>query len=103
MATDSVERWTGVRLWVYRAPGGKSPCSIILRRSTSGLHRDVLIGRSGFTMEPASRASLEPEYALLAGLVAILGLVRVQEMLDSQSAAQQLRGPRGDYRGNRDH
>lgn len=95
-------KWAGVRLWVYRSTSGPAPCSVIVRNQTRGINRDVLIARAGISMHPASRASLEPGYALLASLVAIYGAGHVQADLDSLLAAQPLQGPRGGVRGDRD-
>jgi hypothetical protein len=94
-------RWSGVRLWVYRSTIGLAPYAVIVRRSDGDLQRDTLVSRGGIVMDPADRESVEPHYALLAAFVNAQGTAWVQSGLDSLTAAQQLRRPRGDHRGNR--
>ena len=88
---DSVERWSGVRLWVYRASSGPAPCAVMVRRQTGRLQRDVMISRSQIPMTPGSRASMEPVYALSAGLVACFGegvLEVVQDVIAANASSR---------------
>jgi hypothetical protein len=96
---NNVERWDGLRLWVYRTSSGGMPCAVIMRYSRGGRQDDVLLGRHEVPTALREQALADPYYALLAAILQLRGAVFVQNELAHMLRAQPTPSPRGDHGG----
>lgn len=96
---DIVERWSGLRLWVYRTRQGKAPCALILRTVEGRGQREQLLARGQIDCAPGSEASIDPLAALVASLVDLYGPQRVSQALalhlTGNAGPAPLEGPQG--------
>jgi hypothetical protein len=102
MAGHSVERWDGLRLWVYRTRDGSMPCAVIMRRTRGARQDDTLLGRSNIEPHIAQLAHQDPYLALLAGLLQLRGAVVLNNQLMSILRAERPASPVGDHGGTED-
>jgi hypothetical protein len=79
--TNSVERWDGLRLWVYRTRDGGMPAAVIMRHRELNMQHDVLLGRGAVRPQHRELALADPYAALLAALVQLRGPAIVQSQL----------------------
>jgi hypothetical protein len=97
--THSGNRWVGLRLWIYRGQGEASPVALILRHADGGLYRDRLVARGQAPVPPGGLASTNPDYAVIAGILAIYRPADVLEMIAqllAEGGSAPLEGPQGD-------
>ena len=99
MMGNSVERWDGLRLWVYRTRAGQMPCALIMRYSRGGQQNDTLLGRENIGREYRELAEKDPYAALLLALVRMRGAVFVQNELREIHRASAAPSPVGDHGG----
>lgn len=100
MSEDSnVERWDGLRLWVYRTRGAYMPAAVIMRYSRGGRQDDVLLGRSAVPVSQQKLALGDPYAALLAGLIQLRSAVIVQTQMEALLRASAAASPLGDHGG----
>lgn len=96
---NNTDRWTGVRLWVYRSAVDFAPAAVLVRRAGGGRQADTMVSRGQAWCPPGSDASKEPLHALLAGMVACYGSGATEAALAHILAAEPYRGPSGGFRG----
>jgi len=99
MEDSNVERWDGLRLWVYRTRNGQMPVAVIMRYSRGGRQQDILLGRSFVPPSDRELAQADPYVALLAGIVAVRGRVFTASGLNRLLAAEPAPSPVGDHGG----
>lgn len=102
MDSSNVERWDGLRLWVYRTRNGQMPVAVIMRSSRGGRQQDTLLGRSAVLPAERELALADPYVALLAGIVAIRGRVFTANGLQRLLSAEPPASPVGDHGGTED-
>ena len=96
---SSVERWTGVRLWVYRGTTATMACALLLRSSQGGRYQDRLLARGVAPAPPGGVASTDACAAALAGVMALRGEGWVRLTLD-QLLREARSGPPGGLQGD---
>lgn len=101
-ASSYVERWSGVRLWVYRTRTGTATTSITLRRADGRVYADNLLARGEYPLPPGGVASQSSGAALVAALVALLGGERVHELVEQVEAERLPASPGGGSQGGSD-
>lgn len=95
----TAERWSGLRLWVYRSNVDYAPAAVLVRTAGRGLNQDRMVCRGQAYIPPGSSSSKSALHALLAALVACYGSGLTEAALADVLAAEPLRGPRGGFGG----
>jgi hypothetical protein len=97
-----VERWSGVRLWVYRTRFGTASTSITLRRADGRVYADNLLARGELPLPAGGVASRSSGAALVGALVALLGAAQVHDLVDQLEAERLAASPGGGPQGGSD-
>ena len=99
LKAKNVERWDGLRLWVYRVGNGEMPCALIMRYSRGGNQDDVLLGRSRIPAPSRPAALADPYAALLLAILELRGSAFVHNLLLDFLARECAPSPVGDHGG----
>ena len=96
---NNVERWDGLRLWVYRTRHHHMPCAVIMRSSRGGQQHDTLLGRHEIPPHLVDVSERDPYVALLAALTCLRGAVFVENEFQRILRARAAASPVGDHGG----
>jgi len=96
---NSVERWIGLRLWVYKTRDGSMPAAIIQRSHRGGRQSDHLLGRGNIPPHRADLCRQDAYVAALAGLLTLRGAVMLHNDLMHLLRAEPPASPVGDHGG----
>lgn len=94
-----VERWSGVRLWIFRTRSGRLSYSITRRGSDNVYRVDSQLARGDTMCAPGSWASRSLLHALLAALVSSYGPAMVATALSEVRQELELGAPSGGQGG----
>jgi hypothetical protein len=98
--SGTVERWDGLRLWVYKTRDGGMPAALIMRHHQDLRQHDVLLARGQVRTQHRDLALADPYAALLAALVQMRGAPLLQTALVNILRAADPLPPLGDHGGS---